>query len=121
MYRLLILLWCVVLCFLLLCVFFFFKQKTAYEMRMGDWSSDVCSSDLKVTSQAPAQEARNWSDRTPSGQVRLASRRQEWPAYYGLRQVAGQIGGVRSDHWQAGPAHSALRSACLRPRAVAFP
>ena len=26
--------------------FFFFKQKTAYEMRMGDWSSDVCSSDL---------------------------------------------------------------------------
>src|SRR3546814_1050029 len=27
-------------------VFFFFKQKTAYEMRMSDWSSDVCSSDL---------------------------------------------------------------------------
>src|SRR3546814_16543640 len=26
--------------------FFFFKQKTAYEMRMSDWSSDVCSSDL---------------------------------------------------------------------------
>src|SRR3546814_2404241 len=31
-----------------LCVFyvFFFKQKTAYEMRISDWSSDVCSSDL---------------------------------------------------------------------------
>src|SRR3546814_3889316 len=29
------------------CVFFlFFKQKTAYEMRISDWSSDVCSSDL---------------------------------------------------------------------------
>src|SRR3546814_1626062 len=27
--------------------FFFFKQKTAYEMRIMDWSSDVCSSDLK--------------------------------------------------------------------------
>src|SRR3546814_8297121 len=27
-------------------VFFFFKQKTAYEMRSSDWSSDVCSSDL---------------------------------------------------------------------------
>src|SRR3546814_15682440 len=27
--------------------FFFFKQKTAYEMRISDWSSDVCSSDLK--------------------------------------------------------------------------
>src|SRR3546814_3732652 len=27
--------------------FFFFKQKTAYEMRISDWSSDVCSSDLR--------------------------------------------------------------------------
>src|SRR3546814_4980129 len=27
---------------------FFFKQKTAYEMRISDWSSDVCSSDLKT-------------------------------------------------------------------------
>src|SRR3546814_2715063 len=34
---------------MLICVifiFFFFKQKTAYEMRISDWSSDVCSSDL---------------------------------------------------------------------------
>src|SRR3546814_2448938 len=31
------------------CVFFFFfKQKTAYELRISDWSSDVCSSDLRV-------------------------------------------------------------------------
>src|SRR3546814_133348 len=28
-------------------IVFFFKQKTAYEMRISDWSSDVCSSDLK--------------------------------------------------------------------------
>src|SRR5216117_4239529 len=28
--------------------FFFFKQKTAYEIRKGDWSSDVCSSDLQL-------------------------------------------------------------------------
>src|SRR3546814_4226040 len=33
------------LCFVYF-VFFFFKQKTAYEMRISDWSSDVCSSDL---------------------------------------------------------------------------
>src|SRR3546814_10121666 len=32
-------------------LFFFFKQKTAYEMRVSDWSSDVCSSDLKAASQ----------------------------------------------------------------------
>src|SRR3546814_9920702 len=35
---------CTFLC--ILCVIFFFKQKTAYEMRISDWSSDVCSSDL---------------------------------------------------------------------------
>src|SRR3546814_1536628 len=29
-----------------ICLIFFFKQKTAYEMRISDWSSDVCSSDL---------------------------------------------------------------------------
>src|SRR3546814_1591360 len=34
------------LIFSVLCFFFFFKQKTAYEMRISDWSSDVCSSDL---------------------------------------------------------------------------
>src|SRR3546814_14099699 len=33
---------------IILC-FFFFKQKTAYEMRISDWSSDVCSSDLKAS------------------------------------------------------------------------
>src|SRR3546814_6601550 len=33
------------------CIFvFFFKQKTAYEMRISDWSSDVCSSDLPLIS-----------------------------------------------------------------------
>src|SRR3546814_17783753 len=31
------------------CCFFFFKQKTAYEMRISDWSSDVCSSDLRLS------------------------------------------------------------------------
>src|SRR3546814_9664134 len=31
---------------LIVLIFFFFKQKTAYEMRISDWSSDVCSSDL---------------------------------------------------------------------------
>src|SRR3546814_1535664 len=42
---------CVLLCvgylfLLVVYMFFFFKQKTAYEMRISDWSSDVCSSDL---------------------------------------------------------------------------
>src|SRR3546814_9247900 len=32
-------------------IFFFFKQKTAYELRISDWSSDVCSSDLNLSPQ----------------------------------------------------------------------
>src|SRR3546814_7458293 len=44
MKREVVILWvCNCYCFV---VFFFVKQKTAYEMRMSDWSSDVCSSDL---------------------------------------------------------------------------
>src|SRR3546814_1711909 len=37
---------CCLLLFIDYIYFFFFKQKTAYEMRISDWSSDVCSSDL---------------------------------------------------------------------------
>src|SRR3546814_4688239 len=46
-------------CTILLCmVFFFFKQKTAYEMRISDWSSDVCSSDLEGASVVSARAAK---------------------------------------------------------------
>src|SRR3546814_2309457 len=38
-------------CMCLFGLFFFFKQKTAYEMRISDWSSDVCSSDLDRASE----------------------------------------------------------------------
>src|SRR3546814_2710372 len=38
-------------------IFFFFKQKTAYERRISDWSSDVCSSDL-LLAPAPSRNAR---------------------------------------------------------------
>src|SRR3546814_10031506 len=37
---------------------FFFKQKTAYEMRISDWSSDVCSSDLSSRPRAPGCASR---------------------------------------------------------------
>src|SRR3546814_10292936 len=56
--------------FVVFCVFLFFKQKTAYEMRISDWSSDVCSSDLGTMSlsRSPmrgmglgATSARPWS------------------------------------------------------------
>src|SRR3546814_3421140 len=38
--------------------FFFFKQKTAYEMRISDWSSDVCSSDLHQRGSSPPLQPR---------------------------------------------------------------
>src|SRR3546814_7159592 len=38
----------VVCCWCFFVIFFFCKQKTAYEMRISDWSSDVCSSDLAL-------------------------------------------------------------------------
>src|SRR3546814_10092678 len=50
--------------FRLICLFvcFFFKQKTAYEMRISDWSSDVCSSDL-VAQQALDRPGRRVAER----------------------------------------------------------
>src|SRR3546814_4674009 len=49
----------------LIIVLFFFKQKTAYEMRISDWSSDVCSSDLPSTEIVPvaAHRQRGNADR----------------------------------------------------------
>src|SRR3546814_5759560 len=42
--------------------FFFFKQKTAYEMRISDWSSDVCSSDLKNMGLPAIDEAKPYKE-----------------------------------------------------------
>src|SRR3546814_3070672 len=44
-------------------MFFFFKQKTAYEMRISDWSSDVCSSDLLTDLAVLGRDARRVDDR----------------------------------------------------------
>src|SRR3546814_9753272 len=41
------------MCISMFLCLFFFKQKTAYEMRISDWSSDVCSSDLRDRAAAP--------------------------------------------------------------------
>src|SRR3546814_7542565 len=47
-------------------LFFFFKQKTAYEMRISDWSSDVCSSDRRLVSKG----ARTTRDASPGRAAR---------------------------------------------------
>src|SRR3546814_10182563 len=57
---------------------FFFKQKTAYEMRISDWSSDVCSSDLvrKITHPSPqmAETMRERAERVAWYQAWTAER-----------------------------------------------
>src|SRR3546814_14314450 len=60
---------------LLLMFLFFFKQKTAYEMRISDWSSDVCSSDLADVASGAALDAQKriyvigWSSYSYNGEV----------------------------------------------------
>src|SRR3546814_7529702 len=59
-------------------VVFFFKQKTAYELRISDWSSDVCSSDLGRA--APGAHRLRPHDRRWRGRVGGAWRRPGGPA-----------------------------------------
>src|SRR3546814_6901493 len=61
-------------------LFFFFKQKTAYEMRISDWSSDVCSSDLS------GARPRG----TAAGSQRSASRRRRNCRRHPPPRVAGR-------------------------------
>src|SRR3546814_10274347 len=53
--------------------FFFFKQKTAYELRISDWSSDVCSSDLQVVRAARWRPGLSEVPRLLIGQVPLGA------------------------------------------------
>src|SRR3546814_8960826 len=77
--------------------FFFFKQKTAYEMRISDWSSDVCSSDLEppqlssAVSHAPIYEV--WptlSERCVRGEIEFACHPCEPDLLIKLHKVDGK-------------------------------
>src|SRR3546814_6143509 len=59
--------------------FFFFKQKTAYEMRISDWSSDVCSSDLTLGH--------------PAGDALLKQVAQRLLKIVGDREMVSRLGG----------------------------
>src|SRR3546814_9277046 len=52
--------------------FFFFKQKTAYEMRISDWSSDVCSSDLtRPSDKCPPPLPAKWQSNAATNKRQL--------------------------------------------------
>src|SRR3546814_4204143 len=85
---------CVSSCSLVFCVFFFFfKQKTAYEMRISDWSSDVCSSDLRLLEARPVVEV-SLGDFVLSG--------GEIAAYALIDAVVRLLPGVRSEERRVG-------------------
>src|SRR3546814_4532839 len=83
---------------------FFFKQKTAYEMRISDWSSDVCSSDLFVARRASevaevleaADKARRETGGTLAGYIAyeagLALEQRLFPLANQCSGAMGQIG-----------------------------
>src|SRR3546814_7776271 len=82
-------------CVGVVCVVFFFKQKTAYEMRISDWSSDVCSSDLRVARVASkAFDSREIGTKTFPGQLPEDAR----PIRQRCRQRAGDGGQIRDRH-----------------------
>src|SRR3546814_9240039 len=62
-----------------MCIFvvFFFKQKTAYEMRISDWSSDVCSSDLQDLNPVPNGTVGRLAVKGPTGCRYLDDERQK--------------------------------------------
>src|SRR3546814_3256360 len=72
--------------------FFFFKQKTAYEMRISDWSSDVCSSDLELRSDPHL-------DRKPRADSLMVLRRDQEA---GDDQLSNLQAGARSEERRGG-------------------
>src|SRR3546814_4013971 len=60
-------------------VLLFFKQKTAYEMRISDWSSDVCSSDLAIVSGRPSPlsgSVNAWIGRSSHDRKKMAAQHE---------------------------------------------
>src|SRR3546814_6716746 len=75
-------------------LFFFFKQKTAYEMRISDWSSDVCSSDLHQRAQVVQGQVAGVLDLEAEGF--LCQQRGVGAGHAALHQVALALGTDRA-------------------------
>src|SRR3546814_4704265 len=69
-------------------LFFFFKQKTAYEMRISDWSSDVCSSDLAMVGRG-AHDRQAQRDVDAVVEVQRLDRDQRLVVIHAQRRVIG--------------------------------
>src|SRR3546814_9755076 len=110
--------WCSALCIKFEIEFFFFKQKTAYEVRISDWSSDVCSSDL------PGQIRQDTGDLFPRVSLSDPSRRHAALAGAGrwtrtVRRGRQRCVVVDGQEWWPAPADSAYMGARSTGRSVA--
>src|SRR3546814_1731388 len=87
-----------------LCVFFF-KQKTAYEMRISDWSSDVCSSDLPAHPRqaGPEVQAVDQGDRRQERPQRQGGWRRPHAGAGGRRHCGGAEDGRGAGRHRAAP------------------
>src|SRR3546814_16825960 len=93
--------------FFLFSIFFFFKQKTAYEMRISDWSSDVCSSDLNNTSRIRLA----YFGGRPVVETEFAAFVDQTDLWSKIETAAAEIGAVvdvmdtrpRVEHYSPGP------------------
>src|SRR3546814_18154711 len=92
-----------------LILFFFFKQKTACEMRISDWSSDVCASDLELVAWRPVKG----SDIDTEGRVALrdapGGRGTLVEAIISFKPPAGALGRAMATMFQKEPAMQARR------------
>src|SRR3546814_9104226 len=91
-------------------MFFFFKQKTAYEMRISDWSSDVCSSDLLQESRA---EERNVAE---TGNVQLGQAGNLVARQAAEDDAIEQGGGAERQDVEADADHQQIGRASCRER-----
>src|SRR3546814_14298393 len=92
------------------CAVFFFKQQTAYEMRISDWSSDVCSSDLSDSSSTLAgrRSVKSWITIAGSSSPSAPGARV-WPSVVGVssrseeRRVGKECVSPGRSRWSSSP------------------
>src|SRR5213083_3179355 len=91
--------------FLILFCFFFFKQKTAYEITASDWSSDVCSSDLLLppADHQPGQDRGRWSGGPADRPGGRSGRNRRGGVRGGSRRGAREAARSSSRHARSGP------------------
>src|SRR3546814_6202557 len=92
--------------------FVFFKQKTAYELRISDWSSDVCSSDLAAFIVHVDHHPHRIAETAPARQL-VRAQRVDAPRLRRQQQLIGRVG-VKGDHRTVRSEERRVGKECVR-------